>query len=174
MQNYIQFMIHTKHFLKGGFNAVSYVRCLCGFAETKKQNILTDPCDWIVKQRLVKQISSYKDVDFFFSTSISVMNFKGTFKSTIHPAYQARGSQSIFGSGLEEGAPLKRKLWGGEQALSVVIHMDFWLGLTRQISLFVPKLSPTASAFLPLFSLPGHISPNIRLTEPLSAPHLLL
>lgn len=113
MQNYIQFMIHTKHFLKGGFNAVSYVRCLCGFAETKKQNILTDPCDWIVKQRLVKQISSYKDVDFFFSTSISVMNFKGTFKSTIHPAYQARVSQSIFGSGLEEGAPLKRKLWGG-------------------------------------------------------------
>lgn len=49
--------------------------------EEKKKNILTDPFDWIVKQRLVKQISSYKDVDF--STSIPVMNFKGTFKSTL-------------------------------------------------------------------------------------------
>lgn len=66
--------------------------------QKKNKNILTNPFDWIVKQRLVKQISSYKDVDF--STSIPVMNFKGTFKSTIHPAYQARKSQSIFGSGL--------------------------------------------------------------------------
>lgn len=29
------------------------------FAE-KEENILTNPSDWIVKQRLVKQISSYK------------------------------------------------------------------------------------------------------------------
>lgn len=37
---------------------------VCVALRKQKENILTDPCDWIVKQRLVKQISSYKDVDF--------------------------------------------------------------------------------------------------------------
>lgn len=88
---------------------LSYVRCLCGFAE-KEENILTNPFDWIVKQRLVKQISSYKDVGF--STSIPVMNFKGTFKSTLstlHIKHADRNPSLAQGWGR---STFKRKLWG--------------------------------------------------------------
>lgn len=62
------------------------------FAEGKKttENIPTNPFDWIVKQRLVKRISSYKDVDY--STSIPVMNLKehSSLLSTLHIKHAER------------------------------------------------------------------------------------
>lgn len=37
---------------------------MSGVCVALMKNILTNPCDWTLKQRLVKQISSYKYVDF--------------------------------------------------------------------------------------------------------------
>lgn len=53
------------------------------------------------------------------------MNFKGSFKSTIHPAYQA--NTSCVWLRLGEGFLFEESSWGRELAGSAVIHMDLWL-----------------------------------------------
>lgn len=78
--------------------------------DEKKKEYRTNPFDWIVKQRLVKLILSCYGLGGF-STYSPVMNFKGTFKSTIHPAYQAH--TSCVWLRLGEGSLFEESSWGG-------------------------------------------------------------
>lgn len=131
------------------FNAVCRMSGVCVaffFFNEKEENILTNPFDWIVKQRLVKQISSYKV--WIFSTSIPVMNFKGTFKSTLSTLHIKLADRNpSLAQGWGEGAPLKES--SGGRAVSICSDTyGFLAGLNTPDKSLPPKLSPTASAFL--------------------------
>lgn len=71
-----------------------------------------------------------------------------------------------------EGAPLKESS-GGKAGSICGDTYGFLAWLNMPDKSLPPKRSPTASTFLPLFFFSPATSLNLRLTEPLSAPHLL-
>lgn len=108
-----------------------------------------------------------------YSTSILITSLNRNIQLyTNHPAYQARRSRSIFGLGLGTERLKKRKLRGREGPICRDTY-GLWLGLTRQISLFLRSFLLQASTCLPLFfsPQPHHAVSEANLT--LIRPHLL-